>query len=225
MALPIYALSSSVKNHIPGAPEVCEGNRHQPAEEPGHDLVTALGGQAQHAVKNAQQDGKDIGLAEKDHQHHQRQGARRDEHPQLHSQPQLIAQSAYFSDQTSAEDGGNGRGQAENQPEQKQDDDLGKNHLGAGHRDGPQVFEGVIVPLHKEQHGGNDADDAGQKQFHPIAQDKLVKVIKKLCLRVVPLHHAGRQHHQCHWGREHECGKNHKGNELLPLQLRQLAGD
>ena len=108
---------------------------------------------------------------------------------------------------------------------QKQNDDFGKDHLGAGHRDGPQVFEGVVVSFHKEQHGGYDTDDTGQKQLHPIAQDKLIKVVKELGFRVVSVHHAGRQHHQCQRGREQERGEDHKRNELLPFQLRQFTGN
>lgn len=222
MQFPQAALDA-MPNHIPRAPEVCEGNRHQPAQKLRQGAEAAFGGQAQYTVKDAQQDGKDIGLAEKDHQHHQRQGASRDENPHLHRQPQLVAQPADLGNQASAEDGDGSGGQAEDQPEEEQNDDLGEDHLGAGYRDGPQVFEGVVVPLHEEQHGGDDADDTGQKQLHPIAQDKLVKVVKELGFRVVPLHHAGRQHHQCQREREQERREDYKRNELLPFQLRQLA--
>ena len=212
-------------DHIPCAPEVCEGDRHQPTYKLWQDFKTALSGQAQHTVKNAEQDGKNIGPAEKDHQYHQWQGPGRNKNPHLHCHPQLIAKSSCFSDQAPANDGDNGCGQAEDQSKQEQDHDLSKDHLGAGHRDGPQIFEGVVVPLHEEQHGGDNADDAGQKQFHPIAQDKLIKVVKELGFRVVPLHHAGRQHHQCQRGREQERGEDHKRNELLPFQLLQLTGN
>ena len=78
---------------------------------------------------------------------------------------------------------------------------------------------------HEEQDRGNDADDTGQKQLHPIAQDELVEVVEKLCLRIVAGRHAGRQHQQRQRKREHERGDDHKGNELLPFQFCQLTGN
>ena len=71
-------------------------------------------------VKDAQQDGEDIGSAEKDYQHYQRQGARCDENSHLHRQPQLVAQSANLGNQAPADNSNGGCGQAEDQPEQEQ---------------------------------------------------------------------------------------------------------
>ena len=67
-----------------------------------------------------------------------------------------LGELEYLGNQAPADNGDGGCGQAEDQPEQEQNDNFSENHLGAGHRDGPQVFEGVVVSFHKEQHGGYD---------------------------------------------------------------------
>lgn len=148
-------------------------------------------GPAEDGAEKAEQQRDQGAAVEKDHQHHHRQRRRKEQQAADLAHPehgQAVGQGA--DPKEGEEEGQKPKEQGgKEQFQQQHGKHLGKDQLPRRDRDGAQILEGVVVPLHEEQKAGQHPHQAGHEQHKGVDAEALAVVVKPA--RLVSLGQAG----------------------------------